>query len=100
MLDKAGVTWSVTKSDWEPSQIVAHIGFVWNFKRNVFSLTPRRLEKIAASLELLSVEGTSMSHLELASAAGRCMSASLLLGDLVRVLLRPVYAVLTPPHTA
>ena len=97
VLDKGGVTWSPVKSVWVPSQVVTHIGFVWDFRHDLFYLTPRRLEKINFSLALLSKEGQRVTHLELATAVGRCISAYMLVGNLVRVLLRDLYAVLTPP---
>ena len=97
VLDMAGVTWSPTKTDWVPKRVVAHIGFVWDFEHGLFRLTPSRLEKINHSLDSMSVVGQTVTHYELASAVGRCISAMLLVGTVVRVLLRDLYAVVTPP---
>ena len=44
--EKAGITYSVKKSYWEPRFIIEHIGFVWDFTENVIRITPKRLNKV------------------------------------------------------
>ena len=44
--EKAGITYSVKKSYWEPRRVIEHIGFVWDFTENVIRITPKRLRKV------------------------------------------------------
>ena len=44
--EKAGITYSVKKSYWEPRYIIEHIGFIWDFTENVIRITPKRLRKV------------------------------------------------------
>ena len=95
--EKAGITYSVKKSYWEPRKVIEHIGYVWDFTENVIRITPRRLRKVEIALRKLSGEvGEMVTHKELAKGAGCVISTKLVTGNIVRVLTRAIYDVVTP----
>jgi hypothetical protein len=96
VLDLAGVTWSVAKTRWDPVQVQEHIGFVWDWERNVVYLTLVRLRKILEGIKSLMVEGVEVSHLHMAKVGGRIISAKLVGGQVVRLLTRALFEEVTP----
>ena len=88
------------KSYWEPRFITnraLHIGFVWDFTKNVIRITPKGLKKVKIALEKVSGEvGKMVTHKELAKGAGCVISTKLVTGNIVRVLTRAIYEVVSP----
>ena len=77
--------------------MIEHIGYVWDFTENVIRITPKRLRKVELALGKLSGEvGKMVTHKKLAKGAGCVISTKLVTGNIVRVLTRAIYEVVTP----
>jgi hypothetical protein len=99
VLTAAHYTINYAKSDFVPKQRANHIGFTWDcsVSPNIFSPTPRRVERILESLEIVGVAGSSPSCYQWLSAAGRVVSTEQAGGCIMRVAARSLQQIGTLP---
>lgn len=86
-LFKAGIIWSVKKSNWTPCQEVEWLGLVWNSDFGTLKVAERRITKIKDSIARLLAPST-VSIRDIASFVGRIISLGPVVGNISRLMSR------------
>jgi hypothetical protein len=86
-LIRAGIVWSIKKSQWDPVKVIDWIGFRWDTSNGTIAVTPRRVDKIKGTcLEILKLQKTGVR--KLAGFIGQVISTMRVTGDIARLSTR------------
>lgn len=87
-LDKAGFIANHEKSEWNPTQSVSWLGFIWHSQTGKIELSQRRLEKITATITKIIDCKFRISARSLASFTGQIISTSTVTQNISRIMTR------------
>ena len=87
-LRKSGFITNNEKSQWCPSQVLEWLGIIWNTINGTISISERRVNSIAKSVNKILLRDRLVSARELASLVGRIISGGAVFGNLSRLMTR------------
>ena len=90
-LQAAGFVINMEKSVWEPTQLVTWLGIVINTRSFTIKITQKRIEKTTKKMQQLFAKKTGTAR-TVSSAAGSVVSQEVVLGPVVLLFCRNMYA--------
>ena len=87
-LRKAGFLTNDEKSQWCPSQILEWLGIIWNTINGTITISERRENSIAKSVDRILLSDHLVSARDLASLLGRIISGGAVFGNISRLMTR------------
>ena len=87
-LRKSGFITNDEKSQWCPSQVIEWLGIVWDTINGTISISDRRENSIAKSIDKILFSDRLVSARELASLVGKVISGGAVFGNISRIMTR------------
>ena len=87
-LRKSGFITNDEKSQWCPSQVIEWLGIVWDTINGTISISDRRENSIAKSIDKILFSDRLVSARELASLVGKIISGGAVFGNISRIMTR------------
>ena len=87
-LRKAGFITNDEKSQWYLSQVLEWLGIIWNAINGTITISERRENSIAKSVDRILLSGRLLSARDLASLLGRIISGGAVFGNISRLMTR------------
>ena len=87
-LRKSGFITNDEKSQWCPSQVLEWFGIIWNTINGTITISERRVNSIAKSVDKIPLSERLVSARQLASLVGRIVSGGAVFGNISRLMTR------------